>query len=921
MNSRHTPSSRTPPTFTDPDQRSPAAPSPAEPTRPPHAGADTRVGHSVGDGRNSGTAFHTSAGGGGRGGSRGGSRGGGRGGSRGWRERNWLGALKKALFVCVGLGVCGLVVAVMAVGLTWPNLPNLHAMTDYRPSVPLRIYTADKVLIGEFGEEHRNVMRFAEFPDSLKQAILAAEDDNFYSHGGVDWMGVARAAITNTLRGARNQGASTITMQVARNFYLSSNKTFLRKFYELLLTFKIERELTKDQIFELYMNQIYLGHRSYGFAAAARTYLGKNVSELTTAESALLAGIPKAPSRANPITNFERAQIRQRYILGRMQALGYIDKLAYDQSIAEEMHIGRARPDDAPTLAVHGEYPAEIARQSAVALYGEQAYTRGIDVYTTIDAKAQAAAYNAVRERVLEYTRRAPYPGPEARIDLPAGVENEPAKLDELLDAAYEKTADSDNLLTAVVLSASPDKVVLARSAREIITITDKKALGVVARALAPNASQALHLTRGAVVYIYKNGENWDIINMPAVQAALVSVVPDSGAIKAMIGGFDFWRGHFNRATQAFRQPGSSIKPFVYAAGLERGLTPATQISDQPFTLTAAQTGSRAWSPKNDSNRYEPFVTLRQALYRSKNMVTIRIAQAITPQYAQEYLTRFGFEADRWPAVLPLALGAGGATPLQMASAFAVFGNGGYRVDPYLVSHVTDRSGNVLVRAQPVSAGDDAPRAIDPRTAWIMDDLLRGAARQGTGARSTATLKRNDIGGKTGTTNNSVDVWFAGYTPAMSTSVWFGFDQPRSLGSQVFGSGLALSTWIDYMQVALKGVPVAKPRPQPEGLIVQNGEYYFSEFPPGQAVASLDLPTESSLDDFLNNARGSDAGSGGWGGVMPASGAFDGDGSRPLAPLSQSQNAPAAGPSGAASTVAPVANPVRDIPPIPVPGL
>ncbi len=821
-----------------------------------------------------------------------------------------MGLLKKALFVCVGLGLCGLLMASLAVGLTWPNLPNLHAMTDYRPSVPLRIYTADKVLIGEFGEEHRNVMRFEEFPDSLKQAIMSAEDNNFYSHGGVDWMGVARAAITNTLRGARNQGASTITMQVARNFYLSSDKTFLRKFYELLLTFKIEHELTKDQIFELYMNQIYLGHRSYGFAAAARTYLGKNVSELTIAESALLAGIPKAPSRANPITNFQRAQIRQHYILGRMQFLDYIDEPTYKEAMSEEMHIGRARPDDAPTLAVHGEYPAEIARQSALALYGEEAYTRGIDVYTTIDSKGQAAAYRAVRERVLEYTRRAPYPGPEARIELPDGVENEANKLDELLDAAYEKTADSDNLLTAVVLSASPDKIVVARSAREIITITDKKALAIVARALAPNAANDLKLTRGSVVHINKNGDNWEVVNMPAVQAALVSIAPQDGAIKAMIGGFDFWRGHFNRSTQAFRQPGSAIKPFVYAAGLERGLTPATQISDQPFMLTAEQTGSRAWAPKNDNNRYEPFLTMRQALYRSKNMVTIRIAQAVTPQYAQEYLARFGFDPQRWPAVLPLALGAGGATPLQMSSAYSIFANGGYRIDPYLVTHITDRAGNELLRAQPVVAGEDAPRAIDPRTAWIMDDMLRGVARSGTGARASATLKRSDIGGKTGTTNNSVDVWFAGYTPAAATSVWFGFDQPRSLGSQVFGSGLALSTWIDYMQEALKGVPVAKPRPQPDGLIVDNGEYYFEEFPPGQAVASLDLPTsESSLDDFLNNAQPSDGSLGGFGGALrPSSSRNGGDGSRPLPPLPQGNNTPAA-------------NPVRDIPPIPVPGL
>lgn len=813
---------------------------------------------------------------------------------------------KRAAFVLAGLALCGGVMLGLALGLTWPNLPDLHAMTDYRPSVPLRIYTADKVLIGEFGEEHRNVMRFNEFPDSLKQAILSAEDDNFYSHGGVDWMGVARAAVTNTLRGARNQGASTITMQVARNFYLSSDKTYLRKFYELLLTYKIEKELTKDQIFELYMNQIYLGHRAYGFAAAARTYLGKNVSELTDAESALLAGIPKAPSRANPVTNFQRAQNRQRYILGRMKQLGYLDDVRYQAALAEPLQIGRVRNDDAPTLAVHGEYPAELARQSAVALYGEEAYTRGIDVYTTIDSKAQAAAYAAIRERILEYTRRAPYPGPEARIELPADVERDGPKLDEFLDSAFEKTADSDNLLTAVVLSASPDEIVVARSAREIITINDKKALAIVARALGPKAPADIRLTRGAVVHINKTGDSWEIVNMPTVQAALISVVPDDGAITAMIGGFDFWAGHFNRSTQAFRQPGSSIKPFVYAAGLERGLTPATQISDQPFTLTAQQTGSRAWAPKNDNNRYEPFLTLRQALYRSKNMVSIRIAQAITPQYAQEYLTRFGFEQSRWPAVLPLALGAGGATPLQVANAFAVFANGGYRVDPYLVDKVTDRAGHVLVRAQPVSAGKDAPRAIDPRTAWIMDDMLRGVAKSGTGARAGAGLKRTDVGGKTGTTNDSVDVWFSGYAPALATSVWMGFDQPRSLGSNIFGSGLALSAWVDYMQVALKGVPVAKPRPRPDGIIVDNGEYYFNEFPPGQAVASLDLQSDSSLDDFLNNARPSE---GAFGATMQSGPMRSSDGSIPLPPLARD-------PAAATPT-----QPERAIPPIPVPGL
>jgi penicillin-binding protein 1A len=818
--------------------------------------------------------------------------------------RSFANFVWRAAFAAAGLVTCAAVAIGLALALTWPSLPALHAMTDYRPSVPLRVYTADNVLIGEFGEEHRNVMRFAEFPDTLKHALLAAEDDDFYSHGGVDWLGAARAALANFTSGARSQGASTITMQVARNFYLSSDKTFLRKFYELMLTFKIERELSKDQIFELYMNQIYLGHRAYGFGAATRTYLGKNVSELTNAEAAMLAGLPKAPSRANPITNFQRAQIRQHYILGRMLQLGYLDRAAYDAAMAEAIKIGRVREQDTPMLAVHGEYPAEIARQAAVALYGEQAYTLGIDVYTTIDSRAQAAAYKAVRERLIDYTRSAPYLGPAARITLPEDIERDPTRLDELLDTAFEQTPDSGNVLTAVVLSAEPKGVVVARSGKEIISIEDKKALSIVAQALGPNAKEEIRLTRGAVVHIYRNNNAWEIINMPALQAALVSVVPQDGAIHAMIGGFDFWRGHFNRSTQAFRQPGSSIKPFVYAAGLERGLTPATQISDQPFFLTAHQTGSKPWAPKNDGNRYDPFLTLRQALYKSRNMVTIRITQAITPQYAQLYLTRFGFDPARWPAVLPLGLGAGGATPLQVASAFAIFANGGWRVSPYLVDRITDRAGAVLVRAQPVQAGEDAPRAIDPRIAWIINDLLRGGAKSGTSARAQALLKRDDIAGKTGTTNGSVDAWFTGYTPALTTSVWLGFDQPRTMG-RVYGSGMALTAWADFMKVALKDSPVAQPAAQPQGIITEGGDYYLMEFPPGQAVASLDLPAARSLDDFLNKALpGRDAHGAA---IVPFSlPQRQSDGSVPLPPLPNAATLPSN-------------NAARPIPSIPIP--
>ncbi|WP_050855560.1 penicillin-binding protein 1A, partial [Bordetella pertussis] len=766
--------------------------------------------------------------------------------------------LIKAGVAVAGLGAAGALALGLALALAWPSLPELHAMTDYRPRVPLRVYTADGVLIGEFGEEHRNVLRADEIPQVMKQAVLAAEDDRFYQHGGVDWMGVARAVLTNMVKLSKSQGGSTITMQVARNFYLSSEKTYSRKFYELLLTYKIEAELTKDQILELYMNQIYLGHRSYGFAAASRTYFGKPLSEVTPAEAAMLAGIPKAPSRANPLASLPRATARQQYVLGRMQTLGYLTPEQVQEARAQTIVLRGSEGGPAHGFAIHGEYPAELVRQLMYSIYQDGAYTHGIDVYTTIDSKAQQAAYRAVRAGVLDYTRRAPYPGPQAQIDLPDGIEQDAQAFDEILDSVQDQAPDSDDLLAGVVLSTSPTSVTVARTATDIVTVDDKKALAIVARALAPNAKDALRIRRGSVVYLHKNGDTWEIINMPALQAALVSMSPADGAISAMIGGFDFHRGSFNRVTQAWRQPGSTIKPFVYAAALERGMTPATQVNDQPFMLTAEQTGSRAWEPKNDGNRYEPMLTLREGLYRSKNMVSIRILQAIGPEYARDYLTRFGFEQARWPAMLPLALGAGGATPLQVANAYSVFANGGYRVTPYLIDRVTDRSGKVLMQTTPVKAGDETARAIDPRTAWVIDDIMHDTTTKGTAARVYRTLKRNDIAGKTGTTNDAVDVWFSGYTAQQTTTVWMGFDQPRSLGTNEFGSGLALSTWLDYEQPTLKGTPQAPRAPRPQGLIVDNGEYYFSEFPPGQAVAALDLSSGDELTDFLNNMRPSD---------------------------------------------------------------
>ncbi|NYT84681.1 penicillin-binding protein 1A [Pollutimonas harenae] len=763
-------------------------------------------------------------------------------------QGSWLGRfILKATIFMAGLGLCGVLLGSLALALAWPNLPDLSAMIDYRPRVPLRIYTSDKVLIGEFGEERRNVLRFHEIPDVMKSAILSAEDDRFYQHGGIDWAGVARAALANIIHMSKTQGASTITMQVARNFYLSSEKTYTRKFYELLLTFKIEATLTKDQILDLYMNQIFLGHRAYGFAAASRTYFGKQLSDITPAEAAMLAGIPKAPSRFNPIANFERAKSRQLYVLGRMKSLGYLTEAEYEQAKAQEIILKSAPGTPAGGYAIHGEYVAELARQLLYSVYQDNIYSRGFNIYTTVSSKDQEAAYQAVREGILDYTRRARYPGPEETLALPDGIENNSAQLDALLDDLQEKYPDEGDLLTGVVLAASPSKITVARSATEIIDVTDKGALKIVARGLVKGAKDDVRIERGSVVYLHKNGDHWEVINMPAVQAAFVSVRPQDGAIKALVGGFDFQEGKFNRVTQAWRQPGSAFKPFIYASALERGLTPATQISDEPFTLTAAQTGSKAWTPKNYGNKYEPMLTLRQGLYKSKNMISIRIMQAVGPKYVQDYVTRFGFDRDRQPAVLPLALGAGSVTPLQLAGAYSVFANGGYRVPPYLIDHVTDSSGKVIMQAKPVVAGDAAARAIDPRTVYVMNDLMRGVATYGTGARVHRELKRNDIGGKTGTTNDSHDAWFAGFTPKLVGVVWMGYDRPRSLGSSETGGGASLPIWLDYMRAALKDQPETPPGPMPSGLSKINGEYYFDEFPPGKAVARVGLPSPEDI--------------------------------------------------------------------------
>jgi len=774
--------------------------------------------------------------------------------SRRASRRGWLGRfLLKATVFGAGLGLCAALAGVLAITLAWPNLPDLSAMTDYRPRVPLRVYTADKVLIGEFGAERRNVLRFDEIPDVMKSAILSAEDDRFYQHGGIDWLGVARATLVNLTRMGKAQGASTITMQVARNFYLSSEKTFTRKFYELLLTLKIEASLSKDQILDLYMNQIYLGQRAYGFAAASRAYFGKPLAEISAAEAAMLAGIPKAPSRDNPIANFSRAKARQLYVLGRMHLLGYLTDDEYSAAQAQDIVIKSAPGTLAGGYTVHGEYVAELARQLLHNVYQDDVYSRGFNIYTTIRSTDQQAAYQAVREGVLGYTRRAVYPGPETTIALPAGLEADAAKFNALIDDLQERYPDQSGLLMGVVLSASPDKIVVARSAEQIVEVTHKNALAVVARGLNSQAKAPHKIGRGAVVYLNRHKDErgrqyWEVINRPEVQAAFVSLRPRDGAIVSLVGGFGF-QEKFNRVTQAWRQPGSLFKPFIYASALERGLTPDTLVSDEPISFTAEELGStQDWTPKNYKEAYSPMLTLREGLYKSRNMVSIRIMQAIGPQYAQDYISRFGFDRKRHPPVLSMALGAGSATPLQLASGYAVFANGGYRVLPYLIDRVTDGDGKVIMQSRPTQAGDAvAARVLDPRTVYVVNDMLRDVVKRGTAVRVGGTFQRADLGGKTGTTNESRDAWFAGYTPQLVGLTWLGFDQPRSLGEREAGSGTPLSIWLHYMQTALARLPEAPPEPMPDGLIHYGDKLYFAEFPPGKAIARIGLTVETGV--------------------------------------------------------------------------
>jgi len=773
----------------------------------------------------------------------------------------WLNR-RNVIRTLIALAVAGVLGVAAVIGYLFivvaPNLPSLEAVTDYRPKIPLRIYTADKVLIGEFGEEHRDFVAIKDVPEMMKKTILAIEDTRFYEHGGIDWIRALGAARAN-LAGGFRQGASTITMQVARNFFLSRDKVVSRKLTEVMLAYRIEAALSKDEILELYINQIYLGQRSFGFSGAARTYFGKSLKELSIAEIAMLAGLPKNPSGHNPISNPKRAKARQQVVLARLHELNYITDAQYGQAKREPLHVNARGTQDFDT---HAEYVAELARQVVYAEHKEEAYTRGINVYTTILSADQDAAYESVRRNVIAYDQRHGYRGPETFIDLPSGAEER----EEAIDEALARRVTSDGLIPAVVLEASPSAVKVETVDGEQLTIGGD-GLKLAASALSDKAKPAFRLRPGAVIRVMRNEKKaWSISQVPKVAAAFASIDADTGAYHAMVGGFDYTLQKFNHVTQAWRQPGSSMKPFVYSAALEKGYWPGTLVLDEPIELPGAS-ASEPWRPQNDDGVFDGPITMRRSLAASKNVPSVRILRATGVPFTHEHLQRFGFEAAKHPSNFTMALGTGSVTTEQMASAYAVFANGGYKVKPYLIARITDSKGAVLSETRPVAAQQDGNRVLNERNVFIMDSMLHEVTRSGTGAAATQRLGRADIAGKTGTTSDAMDGWFAGYGGGLVAVAWMGYDEPKSLGGREFGATLSLPIWIDYMKVALaKRAPVE--RQAPEGVVQHDGEWMYEEYVSDPTVSGIDLDPPAPADGAAP-ADGEAAGAPAAAGVQP----------------------------------------------------
>ena len=756
--------------------------------------------------------------------------------------KNWW-----LFFVMSFLAMIAVVALMVGLGaaLIYPDLPSLEALTNYQPKLPLRVYSEDGYLLAEYGEERRAFVDIANVPKNMKSAVIAIEDIRFYQHGGIDTKGILRAAVNNVTGGSK-EGASTITMQVARNFFLSSERSFKRKLNEAMLAIKIEHSLPKDKILELYINQIYLGQRAYGFAAAAQVYYGKPLDKLNLAETALLAGLPKAPSSYNPFVHPKRAIKRQHQVLLDMRRYGFIDEATYQDALKQPLRFKASQQ----SRDLAADYVGEIVRQTMYERYQDQIYSSGLKVYTTILKSSQEAANTAIAQGIMEYDLRHGYRGPEGYIATSEMVgENANQNMEKAIDAIET----FGGLSPAVVTKITEKSLHVHTVSGEDVQI-EGEGLSLVSKVLHdPKASEKLKIKVGSIVRVIKNGEAWKITQLPQVESAFVSLDPKTGAVRALVGGFDFNRNKFNHVTQAWRQPGSSFKPFIYSAALEKGFTPASIIDDAPISFPASFTGSgESWEPHNFDNKYEGPMRLRTALTKSKNMVSIRILNSIGVGYAQDYITHFGFAAKDHPAYLTMALGAGSVTPWQMAEAYAVFANGGYRVTPFIINHIEDSKGKLIEEAKIIEAGNGAERVIDERNAFLMTSMMQDVTRIGSAAKARQ-LGRSDVAGKTGTTNNHIDTWFAGFNPKQVAVVWMGYDKPQSLGSTETGGSAALPIWIKYMASALKGTPDV-PLNEPDGvnsirINLKTGakanedetgfyEYFYEEYPPPEKNAA-----------------------------------------------------------------------------------
>jgi penicillin-binding protein 1A len=742
-------------------------------------------------------------------------------------------SLRRAGLYLLSLSLTGIFLTALASALLYiriePQLPSIAKLKDVQLQEPLRVYTHDRLLLAEFGDKRRSPVLIEEVPPLLVKAFLAAEDDHFYEHTGVDFPGLVGAAIELARTGKKRRGASTITMQVARNFFLSSEKTYMRKLTEILLAFRIEGSLSKDEILELYFNKIFLGHRAYGVEAAARVYYGRGISDLSLAQMAMIAALPKAPSRVNPVNDRETATYRRDYILDRMLELGYIDDEQHAEAVAEVdaavLHTVQVGAD-AP-------YVAEMVRSEMIKRYGPQAYTSGFEVITTVDVTHQKAANRALRDDLIAYSKRHGYRGVEAHVELAETTQEDwPALLSDYpvvggLAAALVTQVDGQ---TAMLLLGDGTELQLGWEGLAWASPHQS----VNRNGAAPEQASDI-LAPGDIIRVRELADgSRELSQVPVVGGALVALNPVDGAILALVGGFDFNNSKFNRVTQAHRQPGSSFKPVIYSAALEKGYTPASMINDAPVVFDDPKLES-TWRPENYSGQFYGPTRLREALYRSRNLVSIRILRDIGANYAAEYAGRFGFESSQLPRDLTLALGSASVTPLQMARAYAVLANGGYLIEPWFIKRISDATGELVHQARPavvcthckdvmdaINSDEKLPlplarQVLEPRNVWLMTSMMRDVIQRGTG-RKARVLGRTDLAGKTGTTNDQMDGWFSGFNHALVATAWVGFDQLQPLGRGETGGRAALPMWIDYMAVALKGVRAQRQEP-PEGLV------------------------------------------------------------------------------------------------------